>query len=232
MLRALPGQYLIMNADLVMQDASNDYLAVTGKTKADLAGKYVFDVFPENTENPESRNIHLLRDTMQQAIITKKQTQIKKLHYDIYDEAGNFEERYWDIIDTPILNEEDEVVGLIHHVNDVTAQVKESQQALRNEEKMRVITQTVNDVIWDWDLLTNDIWWNEGFNSKFGYDVSETEPTAESWTSRIHPDDLERVAHHIHEVIDNGGNFWTDTYRFRVKNGSYVDILDRGAVLR
>ncbi|MFC5272062.1 PAS domain-containing protein [Adhaeribacter terreus] len=231
-LHAIPGEYLILDTDLTMLTASDDYVAATKTRREDLIGNYVFDIFPDNPEFPGVNGVENLRDSMLQVIRTREPNKIPMLRYDIPGENGTFEQRYWDIVDSPIINNDNQVVGLIHHTTDVTAQVKAREEARRNEEMIRVVTQSVNDVIWDWNLETNAIWWNEGFKAKFGYSAEETEPTIISWTNRIHPDDLERVSEKIHHVIDNGKEFWTDTYRFRMKNGSYVEILDRGAVLR
>ncbi|MBK0402084.1 PAS domain-containing protein [Adhaeribacter sp. BT258] len=231
-LHAIPGEYLILDTDLIMLTASDDYLAATKTTREELIGKYVFDVFPDNPEFPGVNVVENLRDSMLQVIQTRETNRISMLRYDIRGENGTFEQRYWDIVDSPIINSANKVVGLIHHSTDVTTQVKAREAARRNEEMIRVVTQAVNDVIWDWNLETNQVNWNEGFNTKFGYAVEETEPTSLSWTNRIHPEDLERVSEKIHHVIDHGEEHWTDMYRFRLKDGSYAVILDRGAVLR
>ncbi|MBV9470134.1 MAG: PAS domain-containing protein, partial [Abitibacteriaceae bacterium] len=56
-------------------------------------------------------------------------------------------------------------------------------------------------------------------------------PGSESWTSRIHPEELERVTQGIHTIIESGQEMWTDEYRFRRADGTYADIFDRGYVL-
>lgn len=58
------------------------------------------------------------------------------------------------------------------------------------------------------------------------------EPTIESWTTRIHPDDYDRIVPDIHRVIDGGGDRWSREYRFRRKDGAYAYVLDRGHAIR
>lgn len=98
--------------------------------------------------------------------------------------------------------------------------------------RFHAAARATGDVIWDWDLTTDGIWWNENFRTIFGYPSGEIEPTIESWTRRIHPDDGERVIAHIHAVIDGAEETWWDEYRFRRRDGSYADVFDRGYVLR
>ncbi|HKB90436.1 MAG TPA: PAS domain-containing protein, partial [Opitutaceae bacterium] len=101
-----------------------------------------------------------------------------------------------------------------------------------SEERFKLVARTVSDVIWDWNLNTNQLWWSEGFSTVFGYDLTLIEPGIESWTNRLHPDDRERVLNGIHAVIDSGGSHWSDEYRFRRKSGEYAFVQDRGHVMR
>jgi PAS domain S-box-containing protein len=99
------------------------------------------------------------------------------------------------------------------------------------KERFELVAKATQDAIWDWDLRTNQIWWNEGFKALFGYTDAEIEPTSESWYSRVHPEDKERVVGSIHTVIDTGGKNWSAEYRFRKKDGHYAFVLDRGYAL-
>jgi two-component system sensor histidine kinase UhpB len=93
------------------------------------------------------------------------------------------------------------------------------------------VTRATNDAVWDWDLVTNALWWGRGFETLFGYSRDEIEPGAESWKTRIHPDDSDRVVAGIHASIESGNAIWSSEYRFRRKDGTYADIYDRGYVM-
>ena len=117
-------------------------------------------------------------------------------------------------------------------IRDLTARTRAEQALRQGADRFQLVARATNDVVWDWDLRTNALWWNERFQTLFGYRPDEIEPDLESWTRRIHPDDLLRVKRGIFEVIDQGGSSWTDEYRFRNRDGSYAEIFDRGYVLR
>ncbi|MBS7564367.1 PAS domain-containing protein [Mucilaginibacter sp. Bleaf8] len=95
-------------------------------------------------------------------------------------------------------------------------------------ERFNLITQATHDAIWDWNLETNSVWWSTSFFQMFGYDEASVEKDVNSWTNRIHPDDLARVMEHIYSVINRGEKNWSDNYRFLKADGSYAYILDRG----
>lgn len=102
----------------------------------------------------------------------------------------------------------------------------------RMEQRLQLAVRATNDVIWEWNLLTNALWWNENFQTAFGYTPVQIEPGIESWTGRLHPDDVARVKDGIFKVIGGAGIRWSDEYRFRRADGSYADIFDRGFVVR
>ncbi|HYF01801.1 MAG TPA: PAS domain S-box protein [Patescibacteria group bacterium] len=96
----------------------------------------------------------------------------------------------------------------------------------RIQQRFEMIAKATQDAVWDWDLVKNDVWWNESFKEMFGYAKVESGP--ESWYNRIHPDDRDRVVNGIHAVIDHGGQKWHDEYRFLKADGSYATVYDRG----
>ncbi len=109
---------------------------------------------------------------------------------------------------------------------------KRSAQALHEtNQRFEIVTRATTDVIWDWNLGNNNFWWNENFQTVFGYSREAIGSDLESWTSRIHPEDERGVLHSIHDVINGGGHLWSSEYRYRKQDGSYAVVFDRGYVL-
>jgi two-component system CheB/CheR fusion protein len=114
---------------------------------------------------------------------------------------------------------------------DTTQRKRSEEREKQSKERFDLVAKATQDTIWDWNLLTNEIWWNESFRTLFGYKEEGIETDISSWYNRVHPDDKERVVTGINYVIDNGGKQWADEYRFRRKDGSYAIVLDRGYAL-
>ena len=125
--------------------------------------------------------------------------------------------------------------GAIHSVLGITRDItkrKHAEQALRDsQERLQLVARATNDAVWDWDLVTDDLWWGEGFLTMFGYTSEEIEPGVASWYTRLHPDDRERVMTGIRAAIDGGETSWSDEYRFLRRDGAYAEIFDRGYVI-
>ncbi|QHT70303.1 PAS domain-containing protein [Rhodocytophaga rosea] len=108
---------------------------------------------------------------------------------------------------------------------------KRTQELSASEERFRLISLATNDVIWDWNLVSNELWWNEGFKTMFGYSEVRIEKGIESWYNRLHPEEKERVIQGIDQVLNSGHKQWSDEYRFLRADGSYAFIFGRGYVL-
>ena len=121
-----------------------------------------------------------------------------------------------------------EWVGLLNDVHDR----RTAEAAVRErEERFRLATRATRDVVWDWDLATDTVRWNEALAEVLGHPEGGGHESAEWWYDQIHPDDRDRVVEGIHEAIHRRHEVWRDEYRFRRGDGAYATVLDRGYVL-
>ncbi|RZK43995.1 MAG: PAS domain S-box protein [Pedobacter sp.] len=135
---------LIVSPDssYTMLDVNEAYLQSTNSTREELVGKSVFEVFPANPTDQVSKNIERTYYSFQQAVSTKKPHTMSNYRYDIPIRGTNdFEERYWTTTNTPVLDENGEVLYFIHSPINVTEvyklQERERQglDALNNQRK-------------------------------------------------------------------------------------------------
>ncbi|MFG0314385.1 MAG: PAS domain S-box protein, partial [Phycisphaerales bacterium] len=122
--------------------------------------------------------------------------------------------------------------GLAVYFSDITDRKRADLELRASEERFSLLSRATNDAIWDWNLATNALWWNEGFEVLFGFHRDEVESTIESWTSRIHPEDRDRILAGVYGAIEEHIDYWEGEYRFLRKDGSYAHVLDRGYILR
>jgi PAS domain S-box-containing protein len=109
---------------------------------------------------------------------------------------------------------------------------KAAEATLREQnERFELVSRATNDWIWDWNVVTNEVWWNDSLEVLFGYQSRDIRPTFEFWYDRIHPDERERVIASQFATLDAGRRFWSGEYRFRRVDGTYAEVIDRAHAL-
>lgn len=122
-IQACPGAYLVLSPLLTIAEVSDEYLAATKTARGDIVGKKLFDVFPDNPEDPSASGVEDLGNSLAQVIEHKVPHMMGIQKYDIprpASEGGGFEERYWSPKNTPVLDDEGTILYIIHSVEDVT----------------------------------------------------------------------------------------------------------------
>jgi PAS domain S-box-containing protein len=124
--RALPGAQLLLSPALVIEAASEAYLAATLTQQSNLLGKYIFDVFPDNPRAVAVGAVRTVQESLLQVLATGLPHELTLQPYDLPNPAqpGQFLERYWHTRNAPVLDAGGKVTHLIHEIVDVTAQVQ------------------------------------------------------------------------------------------------------------
>ena len=116
-------------------------------------------------------------------------------------------------------------------VVDIT-DIKLVEEKLRtSNERYQIVTKATNDGIWDWNLKTNEIYWNKSYERISGYKNVNPKLDGDTWFDNIHPEDKDRVRSGVMNAISNGNSFWKDEYRYIKANGETATVLDRGYIL-
>lgn len=90
------------------------------------------------------------------------------------------------------------------------------------------------DGLWDWDLLTGDIYISPKLHELLGYTEEETKGLPHSWwINQIHPEDRVEIQGKIDALSDSNNEFiYFDTFRFLCKNGDYVWLENHAKISR
>jgi len=85
--------------------------------------------------------------------------------------------------------------------------------------------------LWDWNPQTNDVTFDERWCEMLGYTLTEIEPTVDSWSSRVHPEDIDSCYADITAHIKGEVDFYDNIHRMQHKDGHWIYIRDRGRVV-
>ncbi len=118
------------------------------------------------------------------------------------------------------------------YAEDITEQRKAETDLLESNARFQIVSKATSDLVWDWNLQTGELWWNDNYYSSLGYKKLADLVHENEWYSRIHPDERERVRQNANKIFKGKSSVWRDEYRYRKADGSYLHFLDRGFIMR
>lgn len=110
---------------------------------------------------------------------------------------------------------------------------KRAQESLKeSEERYALAARGANDGLWDWNLLTNAIYFSGRWKSMLGYQESEIGELPDEWFDRIHDADRDRVKEELAAHQNGLSPHFESVHRLRHKDGTFRWILSRGIATR
>ena len=143
---AVPGLYLVLLPDpptFTIVAVSDAYLHATMTEREAITGRGLFEVFPDNPNDPQATGVTNLRASLEYVLLHRAPHTMAVQKYDIRrpeSEGGGFEVRYWSPVNSPVLNDQGEVIQILHRVEDVTefVMLQLQRQEERREAKERL----------------------------------------------------------------------------------------------
>src|SRR5437867_4943244 len=135
-----PGLYLVLTAALTIVAVSDAYLKATMTKREDILGRGLFEVFPDNPDDPTATGVRNLRASLDRVLTHRVPDTMAVQKYDIRrpeSEGGGFEERYRSPVNSPVLGADGKIAYIIHRVEDVTEFIRLKQE----ESEQRRITE-------------------------------------------------------------------------------------------
>lgn len=132
---AMPDRYLILAPDLTIVAATDAYLSASMTRREDIVGRPLFEVFPDNPDDPHADGKTNLGASLDRVRRLLRPDAMAVQKYDIRrpaSEGGRFETRYWSPRNSPVLDDDGRLRYIVHRVEDVTELVR-----MREDESAR-----------------------------------------------------------------------------------------------
>jgi PAS domain S-box-containing protein len=210
---------------IAMFDCDMRYLATSGGWRkdyhlnSDLTGKSHYEVFPEISQ--DWREVH--RRALAGEVLREEKNLFLRLD-------GSAQWLKWEV--RPWYRAGAKIGGVVIFSEDITEHVKVHEALRVSEERFRLVANITNDVIFDWDLGSGEVWWNEGLSSAFGLGPDPIGAGIGAWMDRIYPADRQRVSQAIQSFIEGHHSRWSDEYRVVQAGGATTMVVDNRCIIR
>ncbi|HEU6448011.1 MAG TPA: PAS domain S-box protein [Verrucomicrobiae bacterium] len=121
--QSAPGSYLVLKpdgGDYKIVAVSDAYLRDTMTKREQIIGKKLFEIFPDNPDDPSADGMRNLRASLRNVLERGTSDTMAVQRYDIRRPDGQFEERFWSPVNSPVFGLAQKVEYIIHRVEDVT----------------------------------------------------------------------------------------------------------------
>ena len=92
-----------------------------------------------------------------------------------------------------------------------------------------IIAKVTNDIVYDVNLVEDEITWNKSLFTTFGYHL--TKSNRNWWLQRVHSEDRDRIENSVNLALAERNSKWECEYRFRCEDGSFKFVFERGLIL-
>ena len=118
-------------------------------------------------------------------------------------------------------------------LRDITERMRAEEALRESEHRFQLVSQTTKDILYEWNLQTDFVWWNDSaMYSVFGYPLEEMRHDVDWWEERLHPEDKDRIDVSVSEALGGVEQMWENEYRFRKMDNSYAYVYHRAFIVR
>lgn len=196
------------------------YYRKTGFTPAEIIGKT-----PHILHGPKTQKSVISR-------ITRALKKSKPVRADVINYTKDGQEFWMELDIVPIFDKTGQLSNWVSIQRDISDR-KAAEEALRlSDERFNLVARATNDVVWDWQIDTDILWWNDRAEGVFGYEGGDVYPGMQRWRAAIHPGDLERFDASLGAALATDASTWLCEYRFKCRSGNYATVIDKGYIAR
>ena len=121
--------------------------------------------------------------------------------------------------------------GLSVYFRDVTDRKERERELEEASERLALALDGADVGVWDWDLRTDEVTFDEGWAAMLGYELAEIDGDLDTWEERVHPDDIDAVWDVLEPHLAGETDAYECDHRMRTKSGDWKWIRDRGRVV-
>jgi diguanylate cyclase (GGDEF)-like protein/PAS domain S-box-containing protein len=110
---------------------------------------------------------------------------------------------------------------------------KNTQEALViSEERWQFALEGSGNGVWDWDMLTDRVYYSDQYHRILGYTPGELTPAYQTFRSLIHTEDIDGIIESHNNHVNNEAEVVILEFRMRCSDNSWKWVMTRGKIMR
>ena len=154
------------------------------------------------------------------------------LRYEVERTSPDGERRTFSVQDYPLKDTDGTILGVVGSMRDITERKDQERELRTLSERLDLAVEAANIGVWDWNVRTDAVQFNEQWARMLGDDPANVEPHRDAWERRIHPDDLPTVRATLQAHLADETDQYECEFRMRTADGSWKWVHDIGRVIR
>ncbi len=126
-----------------------------------------------------------------------------------------------------VWNQKGDPVRMAGSISDIHDRKRMEDELTRSEERYFLAVRGAGVGLWDWDIITDEMFWTDKYKRMLGVTYKTFRPERSFWDERIHPEDLPKVKDAMTAHLKDGTQFDVQ-YRMRHEDGRYIWVQARG----
>ncbi|MCL9812260.1 PAS domain S-box protein [Natranaeroarchaeum aerophilus] len=114
---------------------------------------------------------------------------------------------------------------------DITERKQRMEEIETLKERLELAIEGANLGVWDWDMRTDEVEFNDQWAEMLGYTLEELEPHLRTWETRVHPEDIDEVRAALDTHIQQNTDYYDTEHRMRTADGEWKWIRDLGKIV-
>ncbi|MDB5190458.1 MAG: domain S-box protein [Segetibacter sp.] len=129
-----------------------------------------------------------------------------------------------------VRDENHKAVRMIGALQDIS-RLQELENKLEEQKDLTEISKAPTDILWEWNISTNEVCIGEGFDDLLGCN-QDNNCNSKDWRSYLHPDDKAATEQGLQEAVESAEASWQYAYRFKKPDGSTARVFNKASIFR
>ena len=207
--------YVLNKSSLKFLAVNKAMVGLYGYTEIEFLSMDAVAILPENARSSFALNNEILPGQLQEPISAIHQKKDGQQFYVTFNYHA-----------VPML-EQEAILVMVTNIDKTIQDKKQIEELLHLYD---IVNKATQDVIWDYHLDEDQLYWMQGFEETYGY--SKEESPDKFWTmEKVHESDRQRIIEAYEQTIANGKREWVIEYRYICADGSHKYVREHGNVV-